>query len=542
MLASGAQNRTVRFNRLQSLRASEDQIFGSALRTAISRAYATATQRLAELRRKTPANNHEELVFTPAFFDDWERFLSAQATSELLAAATASDGCFEVGGTVSPGRSGGEGVRAELVSFPQQEMVLEPIASVADVSSAMIGDPRSVLLDLAAGRLLGRRYVAMRPYRSGERRLQNEVRVYVLDGSSSMLGPRGRMRDALLVAELSTLRARMSDANRAGNQVLYYRYFNDEVADTRRVASPEEALQAVDDVLGQLRYGGTNIQKALLASFEQIRLAAADDPDLARAQIVLVTDGEAGIDEPALNRAREAVGAVPVGVSIIAVGAQNPELRKLAARQRAQGEHVFYQFIDDDELRAIAEGETAGLPLHLPADAGWQELTGELRAVLSDIDRHLRRIDADQIGRAADMAAAFREVGLPAENGLEQRIRARLAAIENDRVSLDAAFVRAFPPVPPPDPQAAEPPSLEALAASPHLAEVVSALTTVAEVVESFGAGAVERKADALELLERLLGEARVPPWEYAELIRQPPAPVKSALRAVHAAARFGAS
>jgi hypothetical protein len=354
-----------------------------------------------------------------------------------------------------------------------------------------------------------------------------------------MLGPRARMRDALLLAELSTLQARLLDMDRPGNPVLYYRYFDDDVGETHRVASIEEADQAVNDVLAALRHGGTNIQAALLASFEQIRLAAADDPDLARAQIVLVTDGEAGIDENAIRRAREDVATIPVAVSIIALGTENPELRKLAARQRARGERVFYQFVDDLELQAIVDGETAGLPI-LPANAGRECLTDQLRSVLADIDRHLRRIDAEEIEHGAEMAAALREVGLPAATGLDRRTRARIAAVENDRVSLAAAFLRAFPVPSAPEPHLVDVRSPRPPPEGPHLAEVVFALTTVAEIVETFGADAIERQADAIELLERLLGEARVPPWAYAQILKEPPEAVSRALRAVHAAARFG--
>jgi hypothetical protein len=539
-LAGGVEARVAAATRAASLRTSEEQLFGPRLRGAIDRAYVCALNRLEALKGARATSPETLYMFTDDFFDDWERFLTGRSTDELLAAATASGGCFQVGGPVSPGHGGGEALRAELVSFPQQEMVLEPIGGVGDLATAVIGDPRAVLLDLAAGRLLARRYIAMRPRGSGERRMQNEVRVYVLDASSSMLGPRARMRDALLLAELSTLTARLQDPLRGGNQVLYYRFFNDAVGEVRRVSTVEDAADAVDDVLGNPRYGGTNLQGALLASFEQIRLAAADDPDLARAQIVLVTDGEASIDEDEIRRAREDVAAIPVGVSIIALGAQNPELRKLAARQRARGERVFYQFIDDEDLQNIVDGESAGLPLHLPLGAGRDQLTAEVRSVLADIDRHLRRIDADQIGRAAEIEAATAEVGLPAGSGLDQRTRARMAAIENDRVSLDAAFVRAFPP--PPAPEAGDLPvdPVLPLPISGHVADVVTTLTTVAEVVESYGAGMVERRADALELLERLLAEANVPPWAYADLVRRPVPAVAVALEAVHAAVRFG--
>ena len=416
-LAGGLNYRLHAATRARSLRASEDQLFSSRLRTSIDRAYGVALQQLEEVRAGRANDPEQALIFTDEFLGQWEYYLDVRvgATDELLAAAAATTGCFQVGASSSPGQSAGAAPRPEVVSFPQQEMVLEPIGGVDDMASAVIGDPRSVLLDLAAGKLLARRYVGWRPQQSSERRLRNEVRVYVVDGSSSMLGPRARMRDALLLSELTTLSARLQDAARSGDQVLYYRYFNDKVGETRRVATAEDAALAVDDILGNLRYGGTNIQAALMASFEQIRLAVVNDPDLARAQIVLVTDGEAPIDEGLLRRAREGVGGIPVGVSIIALGAQNPALRELAARQRARGERVFYQFVDDEELRRIVEGETAGLPLHLPPGEG--KLSPELRSVLADIDLHLRRIDADEVGSGTDIAAALGEVGLSPETG-----------------------------------------------------------------------------------------------------------------------------
>jgi len=474
----------------------------------------------------------------------WEAALAGRSGIDWISSFDPGDSPVRVAGEVKgfdPVAVAGakEARRMELVSFPQEEMVLEPIGGVDDLANAVIDDPRSILFDLAEGKLLARRYLCPRVDRSGVRHMQNEVRVYVLDGSSSMLGPRARMRDALVLAELSTLSARLQDMDRPGNPVLYYRYFNDKVGDTYRIAELGDVELAVHDVVATLRYGGTNIQAALLASFEQIRLAAEADPDLARAQIVLVTDGEAGIDDEAIRRAREDVGAIPVGVSIIALGTENPELRKLAARQRARGERVFYQFVDDDELQSIVDGETAGLPIHLPAGVGRERLSAELRAVVADIQRHLRRIDSDEVGRGADLEAALREVGLPKAAGLDGRTRARIAAIENDRVSLAAAFLRVFPLAPRPQAGAAID-ERTWLASNAHVAEVVSALTTVAEIVETFGAGAVERQADAIELLERLLAEARIPPWEYAGLLQHPPEAISRALRAVHAAARFG--
>ena len=284
----------------------ENQLFGSRLRTSIGRAYAGRARSNWKRSRAGRADDPEQaLIFTNEFLGQWEQYLTVGATDELLAAAAATTGCFQVGASSSPGRPPAGAAPGGRLRSRSKRWCSNRSAVWTSMASAVIGDPRSVLLDLAAGKLLARRYVGWRPQQSGERRMRNEVRVYVVDGSSSMLGPRARMRDALLLSELTSLGARLQDAGRSGDQVLYYRYFNDKVGQTRRVATAEEAALAVDDILGNLRYGGTNIQAALLASFEQIRLAAVDDPDMARAQIVLVTDGEAPIDEaPSGARAR----------------------------------------------------------------------------------------------------------------------------------------------------------------------------------------------------------------------------------------------
>jgi hypothetical protein len=71
---------------------------------------------------------------------------------------------------------------------------------------------------------------------------------------------------------------------------------------------------------------------------------------------------------------------------------------------------------------------------------------------------------------------------------------------------------------------------------------VVTVLETVAEIVDGYGGEGLERLSDAVELGERLLDDAAVPPWTYATVVRSPPPPVATALRAVHAACGFHAS
>jgi hypothetical protein len=514
-----------------SLAESQRQLLGPAICEAVEAAYVGAVDQVAALRAERSD------IYPEGIFEAAEKYLTERPGPATLAAAVASDGCFDVGVAASPVRVTAFETRPRAVRHPTQELVLAHAEGVDDVPQAEVDDPRALLLDLAAGRLLVRRYVAEERVPATRHVVRGEVRVFVLDGSGSMLGPRARVRDALLVAELATLESRLSEARRVWNPVLYYRYFNDQLGKTRRVSTRDGARAAIADVVATLRTGGTDIQGALVASFEQIAMARAADPALAAAQVVLVTDGEAEIDEQVLERARRGAGDLAIGVSIIALGNENPGLRRLAARQRAEGARIFYQFMDDDELRAIVDGETAGLPVHLVAARGQvdapgpEALSAEVRSIVAEIERHARGLDAAQIEQARALPAALAEVGLGPEAAWDQAARARLAALENDRASLEGTFRQLFPGA---GPAAAAGVDLDGVAD-----EVVAALATVAEVVESYGAGSLERQSDAVELLERLLSDGGVAPWEYQTLVKSPPSAVAKALEAVRAACRL---
>ncbi len=99
----------------------------------------------------------------------------------------------------------------------------------------------------------------------------------------------------------------------------FFRCFDDQLHPTVKVDSPESAVAAIEHVLGTVRAGGTDIQKALLANFDQIREARRHDPELARAQVVLITDGKAPGDEAVLSEARQQVRDLPVAVSMTAL-------------------------------------------------------------------------------------------------------------------------------------------------------------------------------------------------------------------------------
>ena len=446
-------------------------------------------------------------------------YLAPGCEEGAFAAALAVDGCFDVGAALAPVRVTEIELRARAVPYPTEEMILLPARGVEDLPSAIIEDPRAILPSLAMGRLLARRFVRREPVRRQRTRLVGEVRVYLLDGSTSMLeggGARARVRDAILLGELATL-IRRFDApvgGRGVRVVLFYRYFTKQLGALGRVESGPAAVAAIGDVLGQPRSGGTDIEQALLSSFALIREQGQRDPDLARAQIVLVTDGEAPVREEVVQAAREEAGAIPIQVSVIALGEENPALRALVARQRAQGERAFYHHVGDAALLEMCEGRLdRGPSAHAAAGRGGEAaaLRGELEAVLEEL--------------AALEGEAARKEGR-----------------DRDHRAVAARFERWFPrpeaKAPPPEAFPRLPAEGTAARADLEAAQIV--LATVAEVTRELGGAPLARRADAIEILERLLPDAGLSPGRYRAALRDQALRLAPALAEIHALVRDG--
>lgn len=505
----------------QSLERSAHELFGKRVVDSVGQLYASARNRYAQPLPKEDDPELRRLAL---------EYLAPGSEREAVAALVSVDGCFEVGAAMSPVRSTELEEIARLVPHPTPEMLLVTARSVEDVPAAVFDDPRRILLDLAAGSLLSRKYV-LRSQRPVERtRLVGEARVYLLDASTSMLSQgremaRARMRDAIMLAELATMLRRLEEPRRRVRLSLYYRFFTLKLGGLTRIRSTDECLAAMADIVGNARKGGTDIQTALLSSFELIRDAKKEDPDLARASIILVTDGEAPVDGELIRKAREEAGDVVINVSVIALGQENPVLRELVARQRARGERAFYHHVDDDRLLELCMGEVARLPVHgrfaeaLSTDLLRKNLEDAI-VELEDLDA-VRRNPAEQQSEAAALGDG--------RKALEE------AAVRDGR-SLERRFTRWFPePKAAADPKAAEAASLSA-EWSEDLDAVKIVLTTVAEVVGELGGDMLQRRADAIEIVERLLQDSRLSPSRYHAFVASCSGLVHAEIAAVHTA------
>ena len=130
--------------------------------------------------------------------------------------------------------------------------------------------------------------------------------------------------------------------------------------------------------------------------------------------------------------------------------------------------------------------------------------------------------DLENLEQAQYLDAAYREVGLSlSDKGLEAE-RAHCEAQKRDFRAVCARFDRWFP-------------ALEKLprdeAVSPELLEVIEVvLSTVAELIAYLDGPPLQRRVDAIEILERLLTEAGVPPWTYCRALPHATAPARIAL------------
>ncbi len=295
--------------------------------------------------------------------------------------------------------------------YPTPWMTLEQTSRIEDLSNFVISDPRLVLYDLAAGRQLARTFLtpAQPP---GQKKKKGAVRVYVCDASGSMKGARARFRDAVLIAELNNLSVR--EARRLPRTPIYYSFFNEFPTELARVDSSDGAMDVVQELFrSSPAEGQTDITYALESAFLAIRDARGRDPELGRATVVLITDGEDHVDLERIREARAPVGEVEITLNFISLGRENRDLKQLVVEQREAGKRAFYYHLSDREVSGVRSDFDAGqgtlLPMRpkvtMPSDgAALKEAVDALVALAES-----RRTEPQQAMPAARFALYFPE-------------------------------------------------------------------------------------------------------------------------------------
>ena len=242
-------------------------------------------------------------------------------------------------------------------------MEVDLATSINEATQFIVTDPRSIVYDLASGRQLVRAW-----YEQGvsQQRRRGGVRVYVCDASGSMRGARARFRDAVLIAELNNLTARAAQGK--AFSPIYYCFFNIKPSDLGLVDTPEKATSVIRMLLqSSPAKGKTDITLALESAFAAIHQARGRDPQLARATVVLVTDGDNKVDLERIEKARVPFGGLEITLSFISLGVGNEDLTRLVQQQREAAHRAFYYHLTDDEIAAGRTSFETGQRTLLPA-------------------------------------------------------------------------------------------------------------------------------------------------------------------------------
>lgn len=369
---------------------------------------------------------------------------------------------------------------------PTPWMTIEQTSRIEELPNFIISDPRLVLYDLAAGRQLARSWLL--PATPPARKKRGAVRVYVCDASGSMRGARARFRDAVLIAELNNLSVR--EARGEPRTPIYYSFFNEFPTELARVDSSDEAMRVVRQLFRRSpAEGQTDITYALESAFLAIRDARGRDPDLGRATVVLITDGEDHVDLERIREARAPVGELEITLNFISLGRENRDLKQLVIEQREAGRRAFYYHLGDREVSGVRSDFDAGQGRLLPA-----------RPLVTMSSEHA---------------------------ALKEAVDALVALAESRRVEPQQALPASRFPLYFPDPKPA-PPGRLAHAAAERAADLLQA---VAETVRL--APAEQRPAEAVLLLEHLLKVYGWKPTAWVEAIERIDARGRQALQEI---------
>lgn len=367
------------------------------------------------------------------------------------------------------------------VPYPTQLMTYEPTNSLDQLNHFVLDRPGALVLDLASGRQMVRAYLEEEPPPRPRRSQKTAVRVYVLDASGSMHGSRARFRDAILVSELNAIRVKAKA--RLPFDPLYFSFFNDAPTELVRIDNGDAASRHIDKLFRESpAEGQTDISLALVSAFDSIGRASGEDPYLARATVVLVTDGEDGVDLELIRKTRRPYEGLEIALSFISLGEENPDLRSLIIEQRDAGGRAFYHHVSDAEIQLARTDFDSAWRTLLPADVA---VTSD---ALEKLVPHLEALESIASGRPVQKMA-----------------------------SQDSQFDTLFPE------------AVRSTAVAPaQLPRVVDVLEAVAEAVSL--APAEGRRGEAVTLLTHLLRVYALPLPKYLEWVQVPEVKLRKAI------------
>ncbi len=228
------------------------------------------------------------------------------------------------------------------------------------------------------------------------------ITIVLYDVSGSMHGDPLKFQAGLISAFTAQAISDVSPSGAHRHKVVLVP-FHDQVGEPKKVTNAAEALAILDNYERKLDWGsgGTDIQKALIQAMALIADAERRSGEpLAAANIVLMTDGKASLDIPALAEARNAIDrSTPLQIMFVAIGETNEELIKFVQESEKAGiEQGFYRHFDDRKISEILKKAAAPLNGFKPGELYTEKTASDLprstKTHLRDAAQHLSQFIA----------------------------------------------------------------------------------------------------------------------------------------------------
>ncbi len=251
----------------------------------------------------------------------------------------------------------------------------------------------------------------------GEPETINQI---LYDTSGSMINDPADLQAAIIAAFVGKGMSRRSPVTGKPLARNILMGFDEEVHTIHRVLSDDDAKDIIQNYRTRLKNteGDTNIQLAIEKALLEI-IAAQKEPSrrdpLARANIIVMTDGEADLDLDRLRALRKQIDPrTPVQIMFIAINGSNPKLMEFSLESGKAGfDRGFYRQFTLEHVKELVAESRAPVSLandtkRFHSDRPAKELSGDIESLLVQAMNEARSFQIS-LGQAEQRINSTRE-------------------------------------------------------------------------------------------------------------------------------------
>jgi transglutaminase-like putative cysteine protease len=247
---------------------------------------------------------------------------------------------------------------SEDARYPTGRDIL-PLTKMSDLPRAYLGQPHKSWeenINESTVFVIKQKEVFEVPDESGDIDETERITIIGFDQSGSMFGIPAEFQAALMMAFVTKAFSDVSPTGKQRHKILLVPFHHDVL--------PEIGITTSDDAINVLHNykklqeatGGTDIQKFLIQALSLIANAQQRTGEpLAKANIILMTDGEANIDLQELKEARRVIDrSTPIQTIFVSLGGGNDQLREFSSTSKGIGiKESFYREFSRSDMETL---------------------------------------------------------------------------------------------------------------------------------------------------------------------------------------------